>query len=271
MSSRRRGSPWYRAASFWCPFHTTLPDSLPPSGFLLIWRWWSPGRHHHADPLRPVTLSIGGGHRKPPLRFGHSPPQIFIYHNQYLYGLIKTNKGNGCPLNSDFSDTDACAGFRSYTCHVPQIQWANIMQKGSVFSVHRGVSTSLLHLQFHWSSRLRRRRIPVVPGRNLPWNFAYLRTVGLRPAAVADSIQRFLLLSMTSPANLPAPGRCLGCILDLSGGTACVFVTGQILLASHLRWEHFTPECRVSLVLMARMLNFSRSNPRLRVRLHLVN
>ncbi len=60
------------------------------------------------------------------------------------------------------------------------------------------------------SSRLRQRpdHYTIRAGRNLPdKEFRYLRTV-IVTAAVYRGFNSTLLLSMTSPLNLPAPGRC---------------------------------------------------------------
>ena len=60
-------------------------------------------------------------------------------------------------------------------------------------------------------------------GRNLPdKEFRYLRTV-IVTAAVYWGFNSTLLLSMTSPLNLPAPGRCQAVYWIFRFGTALCF------------------------------------------------
>ena len=73
--------------------------------------------------------------------------------------------------------------------------------------------------------RLRQRpnRYAIRAGRNLPdKEFRYLRTV-IVTAAVYWGFNSTLLLSMTSPLNLPAPGRCQAVYWIFRFGTALCF------------------------------------------------
>ena len=75
------------------------------------------------------------------------------------------------------------------------------------------------------SSRLRQRpdHYTIRAGRNLPdKEFRYLRTV-IVTAAVYWGFNSTLLLSMTSPLNLPAPGRCQAVYWIFRFGTALCF------------------------------------------------
>ena len=75
------------------------------------------------------------------------------------------------------------------------------------------------------SSRLRQRpdHYTIRAGRNLPdKEFRYLRTV-IVTAAVSWGFNSTLLLSMTSPLNLPAPGRCQAVYWIFRFGTALCF------------------------------------------------
>ena len=75
------------------------------------------------------------------------------------------------------------------------------------------------------SSRLRQRpdHYTIRAGRNLPdKEFRYLRTV-IVTAAVSSGFNSTLLLSMTSPLNLPAPGRCQAVYWIFRFGTALCF------------------------------------------------
>ena len=75
------------------------------------------------------------------------------------------------------------------------------------------------------SSRLRQRpdHYTIRAGRNLPdKEFRYLRTV-IVTAAVYWGFNSTLLLSMTSPLNLPAPGRCQAVYVYFHIGTALCF------------------------------------------------
>ena len=75
------------------------------------------------------------------------------------------------------------------------------------------------------SSRLRQRpdHYTIRAGRNLPdKEFRYLRTV-IVTAAVYWGFNSMLLLAMTSPLNLPAPGRCQAVYVYFHIGTALCF------------------------------------------------
>ena len=75
------------------------------------------------------------------------------------------------------------------------------------------------------SSRLRQRpdHYTIRAGRNLPdKEFRYLRTV-IVTAAVYWGFNSMLLLQMTSPLNLPAPGRCQAVYVYFHIGTALCF------------------------------------------------
>ena len=66
-------------------------------------------------------------------------------------------------------------------------------------------------------------RYAIREGRNLPdKEFRYLRTV-IVTAAVYWGFNSTLLLSMTSPLNLPAPGRCQAVYWIFRFGTALCF------------------------------------------------
>ena len=66
-------------------------------------------------------------------------------------------------------------------------------------------------------------RYAIRAGRNLPdKEFRYLRTV-IVTAAVYWGFNSTLLLSMTSPLNLPAPGRCQAVYWIFRFGTALCF------------------------------------------------
>ena len=71
--------------------------------------------------------------------------------------------------------------------------------------------------------RQRPNRYAIRAGRNLPdKEFRYLRTV-IVTAAVYWGFNSTLLLSMTSPLNLPAPGRCQAVYWIFRFGTALCF------------------------------------------------
>jgi hypothetical protein len=96
-------------------------------------------------------------------------------------------------------------------------------------------------------------RYTIRAGRNLPdKEFRYLRTV-IVTAAVYWGFNSMLLLRLTSPLNLPAPGRCQAYTSSFDLAKPCVFVKqspGPFLCGPPLLRGTLSPEvtgsiCRV--------------------------
>ena len=107
-------------------------------------------------------------------------------------------------------------------CRTPVPNWSKapwgLSVLARVTSIFTGTSISPDAL-----SRQRSNHYAFRAGRNLPdKEFRYLRTV-IVTAAVYWGFNSTLLLSMTSPLNLPAPGRCQAVYWIFRFGTALCF------------------------------------------------
>ena len=105
---------------------------------------------------------------------------------------------------------------------IPMSSYSKGAQGLSVFLRVHGIFTATSISPSLWPRQCGD-RYAIRAGRNLPdKEFRYLRTV-IVTAAVYWGFNSTLLLSMTSPLNLPAPGRCQAVYWIFRFGTALCF------------------------------------------------
>ena len=178
--------------------YTLRPVTNRPEGTFRSLRYAFGGDHPSQTTHQAMSFNLKLEFKQTKGRISTAAPQILAYLLQSLRPILHI----ACP-NSMLSYSKGSRGL-----FVPS----------RVIGIFTDTTISL-------SSRLRQRpdHYTIRAGRNLPdKEFRYLRTV-IVTAAVYWGFNSTLLLSMTSPLNLPAPGRCQAVYWIFRFGTALCF------------------------------------------------